>query len=444
MLCLCAAAAPVLLINPQAASGAHVRALRAGSVTEPAPTSAPLARPVLTPAAVVGGLPVVYAGAGDGSWPDQMEPNDSEADALGAAPVEVGVLYRSLNLVPRSDPANLVTGEDRDWYVWGASAGRCYRAFTGDAAFSARQRSGQGRLQHGIRLWWSPPVSEGHSLLAEYEPSAGTSAPGGYFASAYACAGVDGRIAAEVYNYGAPLKYPLGATYTFGVLDAGPIPPPASPTPPYATAAVPYASSAPAGSQSSVGPTYKEQAIGSQDGEDGSGAPPSSSGTPSEPIAAYTAPPGPAAAGLVTPTAFSPARSAQPGGERPSGEDASPTPQPTQVPPASVDVVAYLDRNRNGAPDPGEGLRSLRVVLLSVRTNAVQQSSSTNANGHARIEWSWTGKVRVSLPDLNWSDLVDPYDMLRSTERADIWSISDGGLYLEVRVLPSALPAVIP
>jgi hypothetical protein len=114
--------------------------------------------------------------------------------------------------------------------------------------------------------------------------------------------------------------------------------------------------------------------------------------------------------------------------------------------PAAVDVVAYLDQNQNSAPDPGEGLRDLRVALLSVRTNSVQKTVGTNDNGYARLEWTWAGRVRVALPDLNWSDLVDPYDMASASRpRSDVWSTAeDGSLYLEVRVLPAKLPAVIP
>ena len=114
--------------------------------------------------------------------------------------------------------------------------------------------------------------------------------------------------------------------------------------------------------------------------------------------------------------------------------------------PAIVDVVAYLDQNQNGAPDPGEGLRGLQVALLSVRTNSVQKTASTNANGYAQLDWTWDGRVRIALPDLNWSDLVDPYEMAAATRaHSDVWSMAeDGSLYLEVRVLPARLPAVIP
>jgi hypothetical protein len=111
-----------------------------------------------------------------------------------------------------------------------------------------------------------------------------------------------------------------------------------------------------------------------------------------------------------------------------------------------VDIVAYLDQNRNNAPDPGEGLHDLQVALLSVRTNSVQKTASTNANGYARLEWTWEGRVRVALPDLNWSDMVDPHDMASASgPRSDVWSrAEDGSLYLEVRVLPAPLPALIP
>ena len=199
----------------------------ASTTSTPESAASPVLRPVLTPSTEFGGMPVVYAGAGDGSWPDQMEPNDGAADSLGPAPVEVGTLYRSLNMLPRTEPqANPTPGEDRDWYVWEALSGRCYRAFTGDItwhAASGGQSSpllGKSKVQHSIRIWWYPPVNEGRKLLAEYTPNTGP-AGGGYFAAAAACAPLDGQMAAEIFNYSYALKNPRGLTYTFGVLDVG-------------------------------------------------------------------------------------------------------------------------------------------------------------------------------------------------------------------------------
>src|SRR5205823_1562659 len=83
------------------------------AANNPSPIPTVIARSVLTPSTEFGGMPVIYAGAGDGSWPDQMEPNDGADDLLGPAPVEVGTLYRSLNLLPRTQPApNPTPGED--------------------------------------------------------------------------------------------------------------------------------------------------------------------------------------------------------------------------------------------------------------------------------------------------------------------------------------------
>lgn len=377
-------------------------------------------RPTLTPSSEVGGLPVIYAGAGDGSWPDQMEPNDGADDLLGPAPVEVGTLYRSLNLLPRTQPApNPKAGEDRDWYTWSAAGGRCYRAFTGDAA---GQLTGKGKVQHAIRIWWYTPVKEGRKLLTEYNPGMGP-AEGGYFAAARACASVGGLMAAEVFNHGYALKNARGSTYTFGVLDAG-LPgeerPTQAPNPGSGAGNVPRPGS-------DTGPVIP---------------PVSGSARPARP------PPAPTASTTRTPvplpTSTPTATALVPGSPTPT---ASPSPQPgLEGLPARVDVVAYLDQNQNGAPDPGEGLRDLRVALLSVRTNSLQQTVSTDTNGYARLDWTWAGRVRVSLPDLNWSDLVEPYRMASASRPpSDVWSVAeDGGLYLEVRVLPARLPAVIP
>ena len=387
-----------------------------------------VARPTLTPSTQFGGMPVIYAGAGDGSWPDQMEPNDGADDLLGLAPVEVGTLYRSLNLLPRTQPAaNPTPGEDRDWYVWDTAAGRCYRAFTGDVAGSASQLAGRWKVQHAIRIWWNPPVKEGRKLLVEYNPSMGP-AEGGYFASVSACGAADGQMAAEVFNYKYALKEPRGATYTFGVLDVG----------------APVVSAPPqSGSPSSPS------------GNNGAGrAPGNAASVPQQPRQPQpTKPPPPPTA---TPTPYPTSTPTPlPTSTVSSTSTAAPSPSPSATPtlrpgssglPAVVDVVAYLDRNQNGAPDPGEGLRDVRVALLSVRTNSVQKTVGTNENGYARLEWTWAGRVRVALPDLHWSDLVDPYDMASASRpRSDVWSTAeDGSLYLEVRVLPATLPAVIP
>lgn len=428
-------ATSTVLLAPARAKAAHdLRNMNlAASIATPA-----TARPVLTPSVEFGGLPVIYAGSGDGSWPDQMEPNDGDDDTLGPAPVEVGILYRSLNLLPRTAQhefgQNPLAGEDRDWYIWSVSAGRCYRAFTGDTGGSARQKTGAGKIQHALRIWWDPPVREGHALLAEYRPETGP-AEGGYFASALACAGADGRMAAEVYNYKYPLKDPAGSTYTFGVLDAG------YPAPPPPTREVP----------AEAAPIAPQRAAQSSPPAPLAAAPPASAAPALTPV--YQPTPAPQPALPPDPTAPPTAPGSSPGRAGPSTSTTSTvstsTPAPASTPtalPASVDVVAYLDRNRNSAPDPGEGLQTLRVVLLDVRTNSAQQTATTNANGYAHIEWRWSGRVRISLPDLNWSDLVDPYDMAStSAPRADVWSrADDGGLYLEVRVVPAPLPAVIP
>ncbi len=425
---LAAVLLPVMVLVPIGTSIASPATSFAAGGPSPTPSgTASIARPILTPSAKFGSMLVIYAGAGDGSWPDQMEPNDGASDVLGPAPIAVGTLYRSLNLLPRTPPSvNPTPGEDRDWYVWDTSGRRCYRAFTGDIAGQASQLTGKWKVQHAIRIWWYPPVKEGRKLLAEYNPGK-EPAEGGYFAAATACATVDGQMAAEVYNYGYALKNPRGLTYTFGVLDVG------VPAPPVV---------APASQSAPSGPPSKPPGSGA-------GRQPVNTAPvpyPSQPVSVL---PSPTPRPNLTPT-WTPRST-----DTPVPFSATPTsiPSPTASPkpdstglPASVDVVAYLDQNQNGAPDPGEGLHDLQVALLSVRTNSVEKTVSTNPNGHARLEWIWAGRVRVALPDLNWSDMVDPYDMASATRpRSDVWSTAeDGSLYLEVRVLPPGLPAVIP
>lgn len=413
-----AALLPVLIAVAWLCAGFTMTTARAAASLV-SPSATVLARPTLTPSTEFGGMPVIYAGAGDGSWPDQMEPNDGADDLLGPTPVEVGMLYRSLNLLPRTQPApNPTPGEDRDWYVWDAKGGRCYRAFSGDAAGPL---TGKWKVQHAIRIWWYPPVKEGRKLLAEYNPGMGP-ADGGYFAAASACSDVEGQMAAELFNHRYVLKNPRGATYTFGVLDVGTpvipaVSPPAQPGPP---------SNSPGNNGTGSAPVYS---------------------APILQLPQPTRPPPP-----PTPTPSSTSTSTPlPTNTVPSSPTPTPSPFPSPRPgsaglPASVDVVAYLDQNQNSAPDPGEGLRDLRVALLNVRTNSVQKTVGTNDNGYARLEWTWAGRVRVALPDLNWSDLVDPYDMASAARpRSDVWSTAeDGNLYLEVRVLSAKLPAVIP
>lgn len=430
-----------------------------GQLETPFPLASPtlVARPVLTPSTEFGGMPVVYAGAGDGSWPDQMEPNDGASDPLGPAPVDVGTLYRSLNLLPRTEPqANPTPGEDRDWYVWNASGGRCYRAFTGDIAWhgssgdsggqstQSSPLTGRWKVQHAIRIWWYPPVKEGRKMLAEYAPDKGP-AEGGYFAASTACADVDGPMAAEVYNNIYALKNPRGLTYTFGVLDVG--------APQVQSTGAKGQSESP-GSQSGTTENRGKQPVNSSPVQPPSSAPPSID--PSNPSQVVAFPPSPTASPSALPIwTPMPSPTDIPVVPVPPTEtltsfatpSITPSPRPgSEGLPASVDVVAYLDRNQNGAPDPGEGLHGLQVALLSVRTNSVQMTASTNLNGYARLDWTWAGRVRIALPDLSWSDLVDPYDMAAAARsHSDVWSMADDGtLYLEVRVLPARLPAVIP
>jgi hypothetical protein len=75
----------------------------------------------------------------------------------------------------------------------------------------------------------------------------------------------------------------------------------------------------------------------------------------------------------------------------------------------SVDVVAYVGEPDALGPLQGDGIVGWPVQLVAQRTNAVLQTVLTDANGHARLTWAWTGPVWIELPTLRWSHLVlDP------------------------------------
>jgi hypothetical protein len=75
----------------------------------------------------------------------------------------------------------------------------------------------------------------------------------------------------------------------------------------------------------------------------------------------------------------------------------------------SVDVVAYVGEPDALGPLQGDGIVGWPVQLVDQRTNAVLQTVRTDANGHARVTWAWSGPVWIELPTLRWSHLVlDP------------------------------------
>lgn len=113
---------------------------------------------------------------------------------------------------------------------------------------------------------------------------------------------------------------------------------------------------------------------------------------------------------------------------------------------AKVDIVSFADTNGNEGPDGGEALTGLRVVVVLERTNQVIGRALTDHNGHAHVEWNWSGRAIVSLPDIGWSSLVAPSDLSNlEDKKRSVWTRGDGGsLYLRVLVKPIRLPALIP
>jgi hypothetical protein len=126
---------------------------------------------------------------------------------------------------------------------------------------------------------------------------------------------------------------------------------------------------------------------------------------------------------------------------------AASTPSETPLPQrAKVDIVSFADTNNNDGPDAGEALTGLRVVVILERTNQVIGRAETDHNGHAHLEWTWSGRAIVALPDLGWSSLVASSELANlEDKKRSVWTRGDGGsLYLRVLVRPIRLPAVIP
>ena len=126
---------------------------------------------------------------------------------------------------------------------------------------------------------------------------------------------------------------------------------------------------------------------------------------------------------------------------------ATSTPLATPLPQrATVDIVSSADTNGNDGPDAGEALTGLRVVVLLERTNGVIRRAITDRNGHAHVEWDWSGRAIVALPDIGWSSVIASSDMANlEGKKGSVWTRGDGGsLYLRVLVKPIRLPALIP
>jgi hypothetical protein len=365
------------------------------------PTQSVFVADLLHPQKGEGGVDVFTAGPADGMLPDGLEADDTRESAKS---ISAGAVYKYLNFVP-STPA----APDTDFYSFRAKPGLCYLVETGDLS------SG---LDTTILLWQAVATKEKWKLVAQNDDARPRTAD---LSSAVRwCASRDNNVVAEVRNYGGAVPTdPHGKSYSLSlVID----PPPPTPTRVPPTAAPQRAQAQP-----------QPHTVGSA----GGGAPSVSQQQPPTRIvqAQVTVPP-------VTPTP--PIPDVTPA-ITPTPLPVTSTPAPTRV---SIDVVAYIADAAATGPNPGDGIVELPVLLVDVRTNAVVQRTTTDGNGHARLEWEWQGPVRVAIPAFRWGRTLQFQDFTPdpSTNVAGTRATSELGrtLLLQARMSSYVLPGIYP
>ncbi|MCS7087545.1 MAG: carboxypeptidase-like regulatory domain-containing protein [Thermoflexales bacterium] len=98
--------------------------------------------------------------------------------------------------------------------------------------------------------------------------------------------------------------------------------------------------------------------------------------------------------------------------EPPPPSAPTPTPPPRVV---AVDVIVFVDLNRNGQFDPaaGEGIRGVSVRASDERNGIPLGYATTDAEGRARLSVESEGPVRVSVPLFGYSIVVNESTTLR-------------------------------
>ena len=136
---------------------------------------------------------------------------------------------------------------------------------------------------------------------------------------------------------------------------------------------------------------------------------PSATPAPAEPFVPPTAePPDPTMTPYPTPKA------SQNLVVRPADPAAPVLPTPTNVPQLStMTVFVFVDRNRNGAADPGEGIENTAVHIVD-ETGTPLRWLRTNADGRALfLEVSISAPVRISVPYFGYNVVAeDPRQVL--------------------------------
>jgi len=111
-----------------------------------------------------------------------------------------------------------------------------------------------------------------------------------------------------------------------------------------------------------------------------------------------------------TMTPFPTPQSAVPVGVRrlPSpGSQAAPTPTPAPTPmPISLDVQVFVDQNKNGLLDRGEGVANVSVRILDETTQTPLGQAFTDGEGRVRFAITNDGPIRLSVPLFGYSTVV--------------------------------------
>jgi len=103
------------------------------------------------------------------------------------------------------------------------------------------------------------------------------------------------------------------------------------------------------------------------------------------------------------------------------------TPLGQQAVVVPISLLVYYDLNDNRTPDPGEGVVGISARVIDVITGQELQHGFTDANGFVSLTTRATGVVRLVVPYLSYSVVIQP-----------------SGSQITLRIAPSDLPDSIP
>lgn len=91
----------------------------------------------------------------------------------------------------------------------------------------------------------------------------------------------------------------------------------------------------------------------------------------------------------------------------PLGGEVLPTPTPAPTPmPISLDVQVFVDQNKNGLLDRGEGIANVSVRILDETTQTPLGQAFTDGEGRVRFAITNEGPIRLSVPLFGYSTVV--------------------------------------